>query len=928
MAKSLSFPAPFEGEGDEGCLRTTSASIRAGTAQQRVQEFEETAIGNLRPYREVSVDDMIRAHDSSVRNMVKSIGVNGVREDKGCCILHPHSRGRIVLDVLGCVALMYDAWSLPRQVAWNVAMEGPVLLMAWITFLFWTFDTVMGFFSGYLEKGRPVLQRRAIVNHYLRSLFFPYLLALAADAVTLVYAAASEEATQVRVMKSLRLLRLPRILRAFTVSRRASKLIDAFIQTWRCGGEAKVALTCAKLVGITMWVCHLAACFFRGALGTSAIDYYYESYGFEANVDANDQFSYWQYFYWAVNVLIAANAFTLPRTLGEIIVTIICLFIGLLWSSLVIGFIGDTLMHFRMDNQNRHEQINALRLYMSQASIETMVASDVERHALRTFQRARLVEEDVELLNNISPSMREALRILVFKPALRSQVFVRACEAHSDTFLRDVCSHAFGREVTRPGDVVFKRGDEALGAKLAYWGDFEYVKPDVVDAVADGTESSYRIWMEKRPSTDYVKTTSKNVDLCRWICELALLCEWQNLGDMSSRSIGEVLTINGKGFSFILQQDMFLSALASDYAGGLCLAVKRQPKEHVSDLQLPVAHEKVVTLMPSETRFAMSKAALDMAHRRSLLAAAGGVLSGVSSAAAEARRHQCDMVVRSTLRAWNVPLEECVLKVVPVVSLRLEHEDGGKKVLVQLGRLSIYGLDLDVGLPTVGLGAASGSEAGVLAEQALQQLLDGPLENMKDAIAVLPGKEVEVEPLPTTKSSRILERKLRHTFFATVSQDWLVEGERHGMVRFRSWAPTVRSKTSRFSSSRPAEGDRRIAAEIVEAAFIIDDIKRSPVVFTWIREDLVVAGDVRQPELVRAVEAVLRQKGELPRLRRPRSAGASGAVSRESLSPPPTSGSRSACTLDEGTPESQIPAELSQDSLVWPPPLWRPAVQL
>ncbi|CAK0858858.1 unnamed protein product, partial [Prorocentrum cordatum] len=140
------------------------------------------------------------------------------------------------------------------------------------------------------------------------------------------------------------------------------------------------------------------------------------------------------------------------------------------------------------------------------------------------------------------------------------------------------------------------------------------------------------------------------------------------MGDMSSRSLGEVLTITGKDFVSILQQDLFLSSLALNYADSLCHLTKLQSKEDVSDLVLPVSHNEVVTLMPSDTRFAMSKAALDLADRRNLLG------SRRRTAMSEARRHECDMVVRSTLRAWNAPLEECVVKIAPVVSLRLEHE--------------------------------------------------------------------------------------------------------------------------------------------------------------------------------------------------------------------------------------------------------------
>ena len=139
------------------------------------------------------------------------------------------------------------------------------------------------------------------------------------------------------------------------------------------------------------------------------------------------------------------------------------------------------------------------------------------------------------------------------------------------------------------------------------------------------------------------------------------------------------------------------------------------------------------------------------------------------------------------------------------------------------------------------------------------------------------------EPVAASRPGRAHGRKLRHTFRASVCEDWLVEGSRHDIVRLRTRA-TMRSKGSKVSGSRSTDA---LAERVVQEAFVVDDVEGSPTVFAWMREDLVGSGRVRRREFVRAVAALIRQKGELPRLRRPRTASVSGAGSPASLSTSP-----------------------------------------
>lgn len=829
----------------DGLLMTKNTTLggslrRQSSVSDRLAESMSLRIAEMRPRigeqipggEQASMPDLIRVQSSALRRLVVSNDVHrGEFSDKESAesswALHPESRGRLALDICGLVLIAYDLLFLPVQMAWNIPYDQFTKVMLWITFLFWMCDTLVGFFSGYYTRGKVVLHNMMIVKHYLRTTFVPCFLAVVADAVTL-FMLAGETGPHSVLGKPLRLLRLPRVLRMYSVLKSGSAFkfyYDRMLRHLHFGRHFSLVMTMLKLSIFMLWACHVVACIWR-VVGERSMDMFLDENALPPSPDT--YYDWFLHLYWSINVLIAANPISVPRTKEEFAFACVCEFASLFGSSILIGIVGDTLLEFRMVHKKRLQQLARLRRYLNQSPVSSHLASSVERQAVQMFDHPRIVEEDVELLKNISPLLNEALRCQVFRPAVRTQVFIRSCEATNSMLSRDVCARALERELRTPGQVVFQRGDRARGAHLVHWGDFEYMRPVVVSTESKDLSFTAEQGFEKVPSSQ-VKTDQQVVGRCQWMCELALFCQWRYVGAMRATSNGEVLLLDGQMLTSIMQQDLALCNIVSEYAHSLARALKRNPERLTSELTMPISHEEIVLRMEGGLREEMSGAGLDLLSDRSRRRMNARVMAG-----------ECDLVVRATLKSWNGDLEEELQSVQLFTSLRMTREDG--KMLVQLGTMEGDELRPDVGLPSTQV------LGGELVAEALQRMLDGPMAKMKPFVIVL-GKEGarDEEPPPPPLARGVRARRIGHVYGAEL-RDWDPTG-RELLASELNIGPIEMLKTnldtsesfSRWKTLRP-RSHLRAPADVAEqarrhvlSAFLLDDdAEPARPVYVWL----------------------------------------------------------------------------------------------
>ena len=83
----------------------------------------------------------------------------------------------MIWDSVGFVLLIWDAFTLPIMLAWDVDITSPEasgstgsLLLAvftWMAIVFWSMDVVLNFNTGFYDKGLRIMKRSLICYDYI-----------------------------------------------------------------------------------------------------------------------------------------------------------------------------------------------------------------------------------------------------------------------------------------------------------------------------------------------------------------------------------------------------------------------------------------------------------------------------------------------------------------------------------------------------------------------------------------------------------------------------------------------------------------------------------------------------------------------------------------------------------------------------------------
>ena len=179
--------------------------------------------------------------------------------------LSPNGHFRNAWDLLGICLLLLDIIIIPLQfVQPELYQLYPALsTRATAAIIYWCLDSCVAFFTGYLEKGNLIQDRRQIACHYLRTWCVPDLVVNSIDIVLVLIEDESFSAST-RITRGLRLLRLFRVVCLGKVTRFASWLRDQF--------ESEVAYTqftvLVLVLGMVLLEHILACCWFGISVGS------------------------------------------------------------------------------------------------------------------------------------------------------------------------------------------------------------------------------------------------------------------------------------------------------------------------------------------------------------------------------------------------------------------------------------------------------------------------------------------------------------------------------------------------------------------------------------------------------------------------------------------------------------------------------------
>jgi len=136
-------------------------------------------------------------------------------------MLHPDSWARALLELMSILAIIHDTIMFPFLLAWNPELHLAADITVRLTSLWWTFDLVMNFFTGYYDADREIVfDRMKIARKYFASYFILDATVVACDWFSLITSELSSRSTEnLATINMVRLVRLSRLLRLLALAR-------------------------------------------------------------------------------------------------------------------------------------------------------------------------------------------------------------------------------------------------------------------------------------------------------------------------------------------------------------------------------------------------------------------------------------------------------------------------------------------------------------------------------------------------------------------------------------------------------------------------------------------------------------------------------------------------------------------------------------
>merc|ERR1740129_2309342 len=159
----------------------------------------------------------------------------------------PDSSSRLCYEGFSMMMLLYDALSVPYLLCWSVPDIGYWAVGGWFMRVFWTFDLVLSFFTGFWENAVRLEMRLPFTAcHYLKTFFILDGCLVLWDWISLF-------------LPHLRFMRVLRLVRFFRQTRRAVMVMHK-LKAMVIQKEFHLLLDMSVIMCSIFWLVHLWCC--------------------------------------------------------------------------------------------------------------------------------------------------------------------------------------------------------------------------------------------------------------------------------------------------------------------------------------------------------------------------------------------------------------------------------------------------------------------------------------------------------------------------------------------------------------------------------------------------------------------------------------------------------------------------------------------
>ncbi|CAK0878083.1 unnamed protein product [Prorocentrum cordatum] len=643
-------------------------------------------------------------------------------------VLSPAGQMRAWLDVVSLAVLAYNVLSIPYMVSFPVDTGAGLLgTLEFVSAVFWSVDLLMNFRTGFYQNGELHMQPGKIARHYLSSSFLLDLVTLLVDVVAIVLQSLQTDVSRAQPLSFIRIFKIGRIARLMGVMRmrNLSGILD---RLGHSSGAVFIRALSRPLVNICgtaallIWINHTIACFWcllgrEGGPGPSWSDTGFTWMDLRSGAQG-EIYGHYGHFYqyttawhWSLTQMTPGSMQVVPVNSAERIFNIVCLMGGLLVFSTLVSTISANAAQLKIDMQRHSREMAKVVQFLHRSHINPNIRMQVCKQVkVKLMQLRPDVVKDLEVLDMLPLTLRHTLQLELCNPHLLEHPLLNFLSHADSAMWEETCMTCAHFSVLMSGDHLFVFGARAEGMYFVIQGSLSY---DLDDSFAA------QMPQEAKAGT--------------WLSEAALWCHWRHMGSAEAQGrrggCCEALLLRTAPLMPLLTRRGLIGQLAWAYARSFHHFLQNSTPplcDWPNDLVLPFGVDEVIAAMPKEATAVIGQVAIDV-----LMAPPESLLDSWLHAVPQGNIQRLASEVMdggSTLLAIG---RRVIVRCVPLVALRLRHQDGRIFVRMKLDSRADGGLEASCKLP------GGKQEAGESPHDCLRRLLRGKLRALRDGIAVV-----------------------------------------------------------------------------------------------------------------------------------------------------------------------------------------------